>query len=432
MRLSNYFLPTLRNNPKEARIISHRLMLRSAMINQSISGIYVWLPMGLRVLEKVQNIICEEHDKLNFQKILMPTIQSTDLWKATNRYDNYGKEMLCFKDRHGRELLYGPTNEEVITNILKNYVQSYKKFPQIFYQIQWKFRDEIRPRFGIIRCREFLMKDAYSFDLDYQSACHSYTMFFNCYLNIFSRLGISVIPVRANSGAIGGEKNQEFHVLTSSGESTIYYDQSFDCLIKDKFLSKNNFKNLYAASEEIYLSERHSISELNLKSSKSIEVGHIFYFGKKYSNPLGAKIIGLNGNIITLEMGSYGIGVSRLVAAIIEANHDDKGIVWPVSVAPFMVGLINAKMKSSYTYTLSEDLYEKLKKSNIDVLYDDREEQSGIKFTDIDLIGIPYQIIIGNTAIERDLLEWKDRKTGKIEILSVDSIINKIKKINEV
>ncbi len=425
MRLSSYFLPTLKETPAEAQIASHRLMLRAGMINQTTAGIYTWLPLGLRVLEKIEKIICEEQDRIGCHKVLMPTLQPAELWRKSGRYEDYGKEMLRFVDRHDREMLYGPTNEEVITDIVSQYIKSYRQVPQVLYQIQWKFRDEIRPRFGVMRGREFLMKDGYSFDLDYDSARKTYERVFESYLRTFARMNLTAIPVRADSGAIGGDLSHEFQIIAPTGESTIYYDKAFESLKRDQ-MTLENVSKLYAAADEKHDPANCPIDEQNLRSAKGIEIGHIFYFGTKYSEPLGAKVVGPDGKMITLEMGSYGIGVSRLVAAIIEANHDDQGILWPEPVAPFKIGLINLKSGDKKADTLAESLYHAFTNLGKEVLYDDRDERAGTKFADMDLIGLPWQIIVGNKTIESGIVEVKNRRTGERMEMSIDDVLKKL------
>lgn len=425
MRLSKYFLPTLKEIPAEAQIASHRLMLRAGMINQTTSGIYTWLPMGLRVMEKIEKIICEEQDRIGCHKILMPTIQPAELWRASGRYDDYGKEMLRFTDRHEREMLYGPTNEEVITDIIHQYLKSYRQVPQVLYQIQWKFRDEVRPRFGVMRGREFLMKDGYSFDIDFESAKKTYERIFESYLRTFARMNLTAIPVKADSGAIGGDMSHEFQIVAPTGESAIYYDIAFDNLTLEQMTLKN-VEGLYAAADEKHNSTTCPLPADKVKAARGIEIGHIFYFGTKYSEPLGAKVVGPDGKMITLEMGSYGIGVSRLVAAIIEANHDDQGIKWPESVAPFHVGLLNLKVGDKRAETLAESVYHKLGEQNIEVLYDDRDERAGTKFADMDLIGLPWQLIIGTKTVEAGTVELKNRFTGEREELPLEVAVNRL------
>lgn len=425
MRLSQYFLPTLKETPAEAQIVSHRLMLRAGMINQETSGIYTWLPLGLKVLEKIQKIVCEEQDRIGAHKMLMPTIQPADLWKVSGRYDAYGKEMLRITDRHDREMLYGPTNEEVITDVVAQYVKSYRALPLILYHIQWKFRDEIRPRFGVMRGREFLMKDGYSFDLTYQAATETYKKVFESYLRTFRRLGLIAIPVRADTGAIGGDLSHEFQIVAPTGESTIYYDEKFDSLSAED-MTFDIASTLYAAADEMHKPENCPVAQDKLKTARGIEIGHIFYFGTKYSEPLGAKVTTPDGQATPLEMGSYGIGVSRLVGAIIEAFHDDKGIIWPESVAPFKIGLINLKTGDDKANALAESLYTRLSGKGIEVLYDDRDERAGTKFADMDLIGLPWQIVIGNRTIESGTVELKNRKTGEKLELPLEKAIEKV------
>lgn len=422
MRLTKYFLPTLKETPAEAQIASHRFMLRAGMINQTMAGVYAWLPLSLRVLEKIQKIICEEHDRRGFHKVLMSTIQPADLWRRSGRYEDYGKEMLRIQDRHERELLYGPTNEEVITDIVAQYIKSYRQMPQVLYQIQWKFRDEIRPRFGVMRGREFLMKDAYSFDLTYDDARKTYMKFFDCYLSIFSRMGLTAIPVKADSGAIGGDMSHEFQIVAPTGESTIYYDGAIDNL-KSGEKNCDTMLKLYAAADEMHNPETCPVPADQLKIARGIEIGHIFYFGKKYSEPLGAKVVGPDGKTVVAEMGSYGIGVSRLVGAIIEASHDENGIIWPIPVAPFHVGLINAKVGDAKVDALAENVYSTLQNAQIEVLYDDRDERAGVKFADMDLIGLPYQMVVGGKTVDSGQVELKNRKTGERQMLDLDSAI---------
>lgn len=422
MRLSHYFLPTLKEIPAEAQIASHRLMLRAGMVNQTTSGIYTWLPLGLRVMEKIEKIICEEQDRIGCHKVLMPTIQPAELWRKSGRYEDYGKEMLRFEDRHGREMLYGPTNEEVITDIIHQYVKSYRQVPQVLYQIQWKFRDEVRPRFGVMRGREFLMKDGYSFDLDFDSAKKTYERIFESYLRTFARMELTAIPVKADSGAIGGDMSHEFQIVASTGESAIYYDAAFDTLTLDQ-MTLENVGSLYAAADEKHDPAACPLPEDRIRVARGIEIGHIFYFGTKYSEPLGAKVAGPDGKMITLEMGSYGIGVSRLVGAIIEANHDDQGIRWPESVAPFKVGLLNLKVGDKRAETLAESVYHTLREKGVEVLYDDRDERPGAKFADMDLIGLPWQLIIGARTVDAGTVELKNRRTGAREEMSLEAAL---------
>src|SRR6478672_3357598 len=407
MRLSRYFLPILRETPKEAEIASHRLMLRAGMMRQEAAGIYAFLPLGLRVLRKIEQIVREEQNRAGAIELLMPTIQPADLWRESGRYEAYGKEMLRIKDRHDREMLYGPTNEEMITEIFRAYVRSYKDLPLNLYHFQWKFRDEVRPRFGLMRGREFLMKDAYSFDLDYAGAVHAYNKMFVAYLRTFARLGLKSIPMRAESGPIGGNLSHEFIILASTGESEVYChrdylaftvpgeDVDFDDVaglqaIVDKWTS------LYAATSEKH--DPATFMQVPVEqqvSARGIEVGHIFYFGTKYSEPMRALVAGPDGAEHPVHMGSYGIGPSRLVAAIIEASHDDAGIKWPEAVAPFDVMILNLKQGDAATDAASEQLYQALSAAGRDVLYHDTDERPGAKFATADLIGVPWQILVG-------------------------------------
>jgi prolyl-tRNA synthetase len=355
----------------------------------------------------------------------MSTLQPAELWRTSGRYEDYGKEMLRFKDRHEREMLYGPTNEEVITDIIHQYLKSYRQVPQVLYQIQWKFRDEVRPRFGVMRGREFLMKDGYSFDIDFESAKKTYERIFESYLRTFARMDLTAIPVKADSGAIGGDMSHEFQIVAPVGESAIYYDAAFDNLTLDQMTMKN-VGSLYAAADEKHNPATCTLPADQIKTARGIEIGHIFYFGTKYSEPLGAKVVGPDGKMITLEMGSYGIGVSRLVAAIIEANHDEQGIKWPESVAPFKVGLINLKMGDKRAETIAESVYHKLCDKGVEVLYDDRDERAGTKFADMDLIGLPWQLIIGTKSIEAGTLEVKNRRTGMREELPLEAALSRV------
>ena len=423
MRLSQYFLPTLKETPSEAQIVSHRLMLRAGMINQTTAGIYTWLPLGLKVLQKIENIVAEEQDRIGCHRVLMPTIQPASLWQESGRYEAYGKEMLRFKDRHDRDMLYSPTNEEVITDIVRQYVKSYRALPQILYQIGWKFRDEIRPRFGVMRGREFLMKDGYSFDIDYEGAKASYEKIFQSYLTTFRRLGLTAIPVQADSGAIGGTLSHEFQIVAPTGESTIYYDAEYDQLSNED-MTLDRLRNLYAAADEKHDPFQCPIPLERLKTARGIEVGHIFYFGTKYSKAMNLTVQVPKGELIVPEMGSYGIGVSRLVGAIIEASHDDNGIIWPDSITPFHVGLISAKSGDEQIEAAATGLYQQLSTRGFDVLYDDRSERMGVKFADMDLIGLPWQIVAGNKTVENNTVELKNRRTAERQDLSVDACLN--------
>lgn len=434
MRLSRFFLPVLRETPKEAEIVSHQLMLRTAMVKQSSAGIYSWLPLGLRVLQKIANIVREEQNRAGAIEILMPTIQSADLWRESRRYEAYGKEMLRIVDRHERDMLYGPTAEEVVTAIVRDSIKSYKELPKNLYNIQWKFRDEIRPRFGVMRGREFLMKDAYSFDLTAEGARHAYNRMFIAYLRTFARMGLKSIPMAADTGPIGGDLSHEFIILADTGESQVYCHQ--DLIEGEVPAAETDFDadlspiikawtSKYAATDEKHEAARFEADVPADKrvSARGIEVGHIFFFGTKYSEPMGAKVQGPDGNMITLQMGSYGVGVSRLAGAIIEANHDDAGIVWPVPVAPFEVAIVNLKPGDAATDAAAANLNAKLSAAGIDVLLDDTDERAGAKFATMDLIGIPYQLIVGPKGLKQGEVEVKDRKTGTRDTLSPDAAI---------
>ncbi|WP_412057970.1 proline--tRNA ligase [Bartonella sp. DGB2] len=436
MRLSRYFLPILKENPKEAEIVSHRLMLRAGMIRQQSAGIYSWLPLGKRVLDKICTIIREEQNRAGAHEILMPTLQSADLWRESNRYDSYGQEMLRLKDRHERELVYGPTNEEMVTDIFRSHVRSYRDLPLNLYHIQWKFRDEIRPRFGMMRSREFLMKDGYSFDLDFDAAKKAYNRVFVSYLRTFTRCGIKAIPMRADTGPIGGKLSHEFIVLAATGESEVFCDKKFlslptpasDVDFGDSALMESIVKKWtapYAATEEMHnKDEWANVKAQEQLVARGIEVGHIFHFGTKYSEPMGATIMGPDGIEHPVSMGSYGIGPSRLAAAVIESSHDDAGIIWPRSIAPYDVGIINIKPGEASSDNMSETLYERLTRAGFAPLLDDTGERAGSKFATMDLIGLPTQIIIGPKGAVRGEVEIKDRKTGAIQVVNLESAIN--------
>ena len=438
MRLSRYFLPILRETPKEAEIVSHRLMLRAGMIRQEAAGIYAWLPLGLKVLNKVNAIVREEQNRSGAVELLMPTIQSADLWRESGRYDAYGKEMLRIQDRHERDMLFGPTNEEMVTEIFRGYVRSYKDLPLNLYHIQWKFRDEVRPRFGVMRSREFLMKDAYSFDLDQAGAVHSYNKMFVAYLRTFARMGLKAIPMRADTGPIGGNLSHEFIILASTGESEVFCHAdylNFDIPSEDTNFDDipglqstvDKWTSLYAATSEMHEADAFEAVPADKKmSARGIEVGHIFYFGTKYSAPMGAKVMGPDGQEREVHMGSYGIGPSRLIAAIIEASHDENGIVWPEAVAPFDVAILNLKAGDSATDAASERLYRELGVAGRDVLYDDRDERPGGKFATADLIGIPWQVLIGPKGIAEGKVELKSRATGERELLSLEDVVSRL------
>ena len=429
MRLSHYFLKPRKDAPSDATLISHKLMIKSSMIKQTTSGIYAWLPLGLKVLKKIEDIIRKFHNLYGCQELLMPTIQSSSIWKKSERYNDYGPEMLKFRDRNKKELLYGPTNEELITEIFKEYINSYKDLPKNLYQIQWKFRDEIRPRYGVMRCREFLMKDNYSFDISKNDAEKSYDNMFKCYLEIFNEIGINVIPVKADPGAMGGDLSHEFHLISKSGDTDIYYDKKIGDI--NGLNTKNSFKllrNLYSVTKDEY-KKKQDLDASKLIKTKGIEIGHIFYFGTKYSDKLDAYVLNEKGQKINVEMGSYGIGISRLVAAIIESSHDEKGIIWPKNISPFNVGLINLNNKNKELIRISDKLYDYLKKNNIDVLYDDTNERPGEKFANIDLIGVPSQIILGENSLKENSVEIKNRKTKKIIKIKTKNMNEIIKKI---
>ncbi|MBY0500820.1 MAG: proline--tRNA ligase [Alphaproteobacteria bacterium] len=425
MRSSVYFYPTLKEIPQEAQIASHRLMLRSGMITQVTSGIYTWLPLGLKVLAKISQIVREEQNCAGSLEVLMPTIQPAELWEKSGRYHDYGKEMLRIKDRHEREMLYGPTAEEVITDIFARFIKSYRDLPKRFYNIQWKFRDEIRPRFGIMRGREFLMKDNYSFDLTMEGAKASYQAMLEAYVRTFARMNLTAIPVRASSGAIGGNLSHEFQILAETGESEIFYDPEYEKLDVNT-LTLDRLQTLYAAADELHDPQNCPVPLDKLKTARGIEIGHVFYFGTKYSIPLGAYVMGPDGKQIPVEMGSYGIGISRLVAAIIEAHHDEKGIKWPDSVAPFKVGILNLNIKDAPCTQLCENLYQKLLQAGVEVLYDDRDLGPGAKFADMDLIGLPWQIIIGPRSVTSGQCEVKNRRTGEKTEMSFDDALHSV------
>ena len=440
MYLSNYFLPILKNNPSEAQIKSHQLMLRVGMIKQSSSGIYSWLPMGFKIMKKIENIVREEQNKIGAQELLMPTIQSAEIWKESGRYNDYGDEMLRIKDRQGREMLYGPTNEELITEIFRSAIKSYKLLPQLLYHIQWKFRDELRPRFGIMRCREFFMKDAYSFDLNDDDAVLSYNKMFLAYLKTFQRLELSAIPMAADTGPIGGNLSHEFVILAESGESKIFADKRIFDIKTEKYSltnvslknMRNEFEKYYAVTDDKFNNKdfESKVLKNNRLITKGIEVGHIFYFGDKYSKALKASVDLQDGKKTDVKMGSYGIGVSRLVGAIIEAKFNNNIMKWPYSISPFDVAVIPMINKNDDTNLIkAENIYNKLKKNNIDVLLDDTDENISSKLKKFDLIGVPYQIILGKNS-EQDLLEFKeiDKEAKQLSINEIIKILTTKKK----
>jgi prolyl-tRNA synthetase len=439
MRLSRYFMPVLRDTPKEAEIVSHQLMLRAGMIRQESAGIYSWLPTGFRVLKKIEQIVREEQDRAGANEVLMPTIQSADLWKKSKRYEAYGKEMLRITDRHDREMLFGPTNEEMITDIFRQGVKSYRDVPRNLYHIQWKFRDEVRPRFGVMRGREFLMKDAYSFDLTPEAGRHSYNKMFVAYLRTFARMGLKAIPMRADTGPIGGDASHEFLILAETGESGVFFDKDFYDMNWSSFsidyddvdaVAKvvSEFTSKYAATDEKHDAAEFEkrVPEAKRLTGRGIEVGHIFFFGTKYSEPLGCVVTGPDGARVAVQSGSYGIGVSRLVAGIIEASHDAAGIIWPLSVAPFQIGLINLKSGDAATDAACDALYGQLQAAGAEVLYDDTDERAGGKFSTMDLIGLPYQLIVGPKGLKDGVVELKTRAGGERETLSAEAALAKL------
>ncbi|MEM7774023.1 MAG: proline--tRNA ligase [Pseudomonadota bacterium] len=437
MRLSRYFLPVLRETPKEAEIVSHQLMLRAGMVRQASAGIYSWLPLGLRVLDKIGNIVREEQNRAGAIELLMPTIQSADLWRESGRYDAYGKEMLRIQDRHERDMLFGPTNEELITQIFRDNVRSYRDLPRNLYHIQWKFRDEIRPRFGVMRGREFLMKDAYSFDLTAEDGRRSYNRMFVAYLRTFARMGLKSVPMAADTGPIGGDLSHEFIILAETGESQVFGHR--DLFEGDVPPADTDFEgdlqpivdrwtSLYAATDEQHDAARFDAEVPADKqvSARGIEIGHIFFFGTKYSEPMNCKVQGPDGSVVALQMGSYGVGVSRLAGAIIEACHDDAGIVWPVPVAPFEVGLLNLKAGDTETDAACERLYGELTNAGVEVLYDDTDERPGGKFASMDLIGLPYQVVVGPKGLKGGEVELKSRQDGAKSSVPLDSVVQSL------
>ncbi|QYE34051.1 proline--tRNA ligase [Polymorphobacter sp. PAMC 29334] len=435
MRLSRYFLPVLKETPGEAQVVSHQLMLRAGMIRQTAAGIYAWLPLGLRVLRKIEQIVREEQDNAGAVELLMPTIQSAELWKQSGRYDAYGPEMLRITDRHDREMLFSPTAEELFTTIFANGVKSYRDLPRILYQIQWKFRDEIRPRFGVMRGREFLMKDAYSFDPDLAAARHSYNRMFIAYLRTFARMGLHAIPMRADTGPIGGDLSHEFIVLAPTGESDVFYHSNWEAA-RDTTVDADDATALqayvdrlntdYAATDEKRDAALEAEAGAALKQSRGIEVGQIFYFGTKYSAAMGLSVQGADGTAIVPHMGSYGIGVSRLMGAIVEASHDKDGIVWPDAVAPYKVALINLRADDAACLAAADALYDRLTAAGVEVLYDDRDERGGAKFATADLIGVPWQVVIGPKGVAAGTVEVKRRGAGTRNEMSVEAAVAKL------
>ena len=438
MRWSRAFLPVLKESPADAQIVSDKLMLRAGLVRQTAAGIYAWLPLGFRVLDKIEQIVREEQDRAGAIEMLMPPLQSAELWRESGRYDAYGPEMLRIRDRHEREILYGPTNEEMITAIFRDEAKSYRDLPRTLYHIQWKFRDEVRPRFGVMRGREFLMKDAYSFDLDEAGARLSYYTQMLAYLRTFQRMGIQAVPMKAASGPIGGDLSHEFIVLAPNGESEVFYDAAFEEIdwqqsdieygnAKDLHRLFSRVSSTYAATDETHDEKLWSkVDEDKRRTGRGIEVGHIFYFGDKYSAAMGLKVSGPDGRPVTPLMGSYGVGVSRLVGAAIEASHDDAGIVWPEALAPWRVGLVTMRADDAPSSAAAESIYEQLTAAGVDVLYDDREERGGAKLASMDLIGLPWQIIVGPRGVAAGTVELKKRATGEKQELSVDSAIARL------
>ena len=438
MRWSRAFLPVLKESPSDAQIVSHKLMLRAGLVRQTAAGIYAWLPLGYRVLRKIEKIVREEQDRAGAQEMLMPTLQSAELWRESGRYDAYGPEMLRIRDRHDREMLYGPTNEEMITMLFRDEVKSYRDLPRTLYHIQWKFRDEVRPRFGVMRGREFLMKDAYSFDLDEAGARQSYYTQMLAYLRTFQRMGIQAVPMKAASGPIGGDLSHEFIVLAPTGESEVFYDAAYEefdwsqagLRYGDEAGLQGLFDRVnstYAATDETHdVAKWEVVSVGSRRTGRGIEVGHIFYFGDKYSKAMGLKVSGTDGSQVTPMMGSYGVGVSRLVGAIIEASHDDAGIIWPEAVAPWRVGLVTMRADDGASVSAADSFYERLNAAGVETLYDDRDERGGVKLGSMDIIGLPWQVIVGPRSIASGNVELKRRSTGEREELSIESALARL------
>ncbi len=438
MRLSRYFLPVLKETPGEARIASHRLMLRAGMIRQASAGIYSWLPLGFRVLRRIEQIVHEEQQRAGHIPMLMPTVQPADLWRESGRYDDYGEEMLRITDRHGRDMLYGPTNEELITDIFRAHISSYRDLPLTLYHIQWKFRDEVRPRFGVMRGREFYMKDGYTFDLTRDAALHAYNRHLVSYLRSYERMGLQAIPMRAASGPIGGDDTHEFLVLAETGESAVFYDSAVtDIRLGARALAYDDaaacravaeeFTRLYARTDETHDEAKFlEIPEARRRVARGIEVGQIFYFGTKYSEPMGAMVVNAQGERVPVHMGSHGIGVSRLVGAIIEASHDDRGIVWPEGVTPFHCGIVNLKQGNAGADAACEALYAALTGAGLEPLYDDRAERAGAKFATMDLIGLPWRITVGPRGLKAGVVELTCRRTGESEEMSPEAAVSRV------
>jgi prolyl-tRNA synthetase len=441
MRMSRYFLPIIKETPSEAQIVSHRLMLRAGMIRQASAGIYSWLPMGFKVLRKLEDIVHEEQIRAGHNPMLMPTLQPADLWRESGRYDDYGEEMLRITDRHGRDMLYGPTNEELITDIFRSNVHSYKDLPLTLYHIQWKFRDEIRPRFGVMRGREFFMKDGYNFDVDKPSAIHAYNRHMVSYLRTYERMGLKAIPMRADSGPIGGDDTHEFLVLADTGESEVFYDKAIlDLNLGERKVDYDSWDQCadivtewttpYARTDETHDAAKFAeVPADRQMTSRGIEVGQIFYFGTKYSDAMGANVVTADGERVPVHMGSHGIGVSRLIGAIIEASHDDNGIIWPEAVTPFGVGIVNLKQGDDEADGACEALYKSAKALGLDPLYDDRKERAGAKFATMDLIGLPWRITVGPRGLKNGVVELTSRKTGESEELTPELALQRLAEI---
>ena len=441
MRLSRYFLPVLKETPSEAQIISHRYMLRAGMIKQASAGIYSWLPLGYKVLRRIEQIVHEEQIRAGHIPMLMPTLQSADLWRESGRYDDYGQEMLRIKDRHDRDMLYTPTAEELITDIFRANVSSYKNLPLTMYQIQWKFRDEVRPRFGVMRGREFLMKDGYNFDLTKEDALHAYNRHLVSYLRTYERMGLQAIPMRADSGPIGGDDTHEFLVLAETGESEVFYDSEItDLKFGDREIDYDShdacrvvldeFTSRYARTDETHdETEFAKVPEDRRRTARGIEVGQIFYFGTKYSEPMGATVQGPDGQPTAVHMGSHGIGVSRLLGAIIEASHDDKGIIWPEGVTPFHAGILNMRQGDAGTDAACEALEKAIAAKGLETLYDDRDERAGGKFATMDLIGLPWRITVGPRGLKNGVVELTKRRTGESEEMSAEAAVDRLAQI---
>ena len=441
MRLSRYFLPVLKETPADAQIASHRLMLRAGMIRQQAAGIYSWLPLGFKVLKRIEQIVHEEQVRAGHIPMLMPTLQPADLWRESGRYDDYGQEMLRITDRHKRDMLYGPTNEEMITDIFRAHVSSYKDLPLTLYHVQWKFRDEIRPRFGVMRGREFYMKDGYNFDLTKDDALHAYNRHLVSYLRTYERMGLQAIPMRADSGPIGGDDTHEFLVLAETGESEVFYDSAVtDIRLGSRDIDYDDraqcqaileeFTALYARTDETHdQAVFDAIPEARRRAARGIEVGQIFYFGTKYSEPMGAVVVNEKGERVPVHMGSHGIGVSRLVGALIEANHDENGIIWPEGVTPFHCGIVNLRQGDAETDAACEGLYKALAAKGLEPLYDDREERAGAKFATMDLIGLPWRITVGPRGLKSGVVELTSRRTGESEELSPEAAVDRLAQI---